>query len=221
MVRSALVKAVGNATQGPAIAGFIASWSVDLQTGVAIVVMRNDDSSFSRVVARFVPIVAECTDVKMSECIDGEITSISGDAEIIQGDSIHFETDKDTKVIVTFGSDEYDLEIRMLKEVQKPYIPQDSNATLVVLREGQREGPLLVQKIFSDRIEGLNYPEYPIAMDQGLPITLRVGEKASNGCTVFLTLAKIEDGSATFLRKVDESRPCPICWVQLQLMSAP
>lgn len=117
MAHSALVKAVGNTTQAPAIAGFIASWSVDLQTGVAIVVMQNDDSSVSRVVARFVPIVAECVDAEMAECFDGEITSVSGDAEIIQGDSIHFETDKDTKVIVTFGTDEYELEIRKLKEV--------------------------------------------------------------------------------------------------------
>jgi len=64
------------------------------------------------------------------------------------------------------------------------------------------EGPLLVQRIYPDRVEGLNYPEYPIAMDEGLPITLRVGEKASNGCTVFLTLAKIDDGRAT-LKQVD------------------
>jgi hypothetical protein len=167
----------------------------------------------------------------MSECVDGQITSISGNAGISEGDSIHLEVDANrTLVFVSFKSPttdvsqsgegaEYALDIRKFREVQKPYIPQDGNATIVVLREGQREGPLLVQRIFSDRVEGLNYPEYPIAMDQGLPITLRIGEKASNGCTVFLTLAKIEDDSATFLKQVDENRPCPICWAQLQIMS--
>lgn len=91
--------------------------------------------------------------------------------------------------------------------------------TMVTLREGEREGPLLVQKIYPDRVEGLNFPEYPIAMEEGLPITLRIGEKASNGCTVVLTLTKIQDGSATFLKTVDENRPCPICWYQLELLS--
>jgi hypothetical protein len=87
--------------------------------------------------------------------------------------------------------------------------------TIVTLSEGQREGPLLVQKIYADRVEGLNFPEYPIAMDSGLPITLRIGEKASNGCTIVLTLTSVQDGSATFLKTVNEDRPCPICWYQL------
>ncbi len=90
--------------------------------------------------------------------------------------------------------------------------------TIVTLSEGQREGPLLVQKIYADRVEGLNFPEYPVAMDSGLPITLRIGEKASNGCTIVLTLTSIQDGSATFLKTVDENKPCPICWYQLGLM---
>jgi hypothetical protein len=93
-----------------------------------------------------------------------------------------------------------------------------SGETIVTLSEGQREGPLLVQKIYADRVEGLNFPEYPIAMDSGLPITLRIGEKASNGCTIVLTLTGIQDDSATFLKTVDENRPCPICWYQLGLM---
>jgi hypothetical protein len=111
------------------------------------------------------------------------------------------------------------LQVRKLKEFVRPYVPADGIGTIVTLREGQREGPLLVQRIFPDRVEGLNFPEYPVAMDQGLPITLRVGEMASNGCTVMLTLLRIDDGSATFLKKVDENRPCPICWYQLELMS--
>jgi hypothetical protein len=97
-------------------------------------------------------------------------------------------------------------------------VVQDDNTkgeSIVTLREGQRDGPLLVQKIYADRVEGLNFPEYPVAMDSGLPITLRIGEKASNGCTIVLTLTKIEGDSATFLMTVDEDRPCPICWYQL------
>ncbi len=100
-------------------------------------------------------------------------------------------------------------------------VAQDASTngeTIVALREGQREGPLLVQKIYADRVEGLNFPEYPVAMDSGLPITLRIGEKASNGCTIVLTLTKIQGDSATFLKAVDESRPCPICWYQSELM---
>jgi hypothetical protein len=92
--------------------------------------------------------------------------------------------------------------------------------TIVALREGQREGPLLVQKIYTDRVEGLNFPEYPVAMDSGLPITLRIGEKASNGCTIVLVLTKIQDDSAIFLKTVDDSRPCPICWYQSGLIPA-
>jgi hypothetical protein len=102
--------------------------------------------------------------------------------------------------------------------VQAESTDQDGE-TIVTLREGEREGPLLVQKIFPDRVEGLNFLEYPVAMEGGLPITLRIGEKASNGCTVVLTLTKIQGDSATFLKTVDEDRPCPICWFQLELMS--
>jgi len=235
-MRSVLVMAIGtDDTQNPAMTAFISSWSFERENGTAIFVIRDNDNNgdmpFARAVARFLPLEAECMREGMSECVDGQITSISGNAGISEGDSIHFEVDANrTQLFVSFKSPtddvsqsgegpEYPLDIRKFREVQKPYIPQDGNATIVVLREGQREGPLLVQRIYPDRIEGLNYPEYPIAMEQGLPIILRIGEKASNGCTVFLTLAKIEDGSATFLKKVDESRPCPICWAQLQMMS--
>jgi hypothetical protein len=186
----------------------------------------------------------------MSECIDGQITSVApgGDVGIGAGDFIHIEmdhrnNDTATQVFVSFktpitdgGSGgntsagepvEYPMQVRKFKEVTKPYVPpsqQDGNTTTtttVTLQKGDREGPLLVQAIYADRIEGLNFPEYPIAMDKGLPITLRVGEKASNGCTVFLTLVAIDtnNGTATFLKKVDESRPCPICWYQLALVS--
>ncbi len=120
----------------------------------------------------------------------------------------------------TFVIDSF-VEPRILTPVTASAIMVDASTngeTIVTLSEGQREGPLLVQKIYSDRVEGLNFPEYPVAMDSGLPITLRIGEKASNGCTIVLTLTSIQDGSATFLKTVDENRPCPICWYQSELM---
>lgn len=94
--------------------------------------------------------------------------------------------------------------------------PQPGEST-VYLREGQREGSLQVLKIYPDRVEGLNFWEYPVARDEGYPITLRVGETASNGCTVTLTLIRIIPGFgngdfyAEFDKKVDENRMCPIC----------
>lgn len=88
---------------------------------------------------------------------------------------------------------------------------QESNGITVTIGEDQREGPLLVQKIFSDSIQGLNFPEYPVATNVGYPITLHIGDKASNGCTVELTLVKINNNTATFLKKEYQNRPCPIC----------
>ena len=98
---------------------------------------------------------------------------------------------------------------------------ESTNGESITLMEGQRDGPLLLQKIYADHVEGLNFLEYPVAMEAGLPISLRIGEKASNGCTIVLTLTSIQEGSATFLKIVDESKPCPICWYQSELMFGP
>ena len=88
---------------------------------------------------------------------------------------------------------------------------QENSGILVTLSEGQREGPLLVQKILQDSIQGLDFREYPLATNVGSPITLHIGESASNGCTVELTLVKINGSTATFLKKENQNRPCPIC----------
>ena len=88
---------------------------------------------------------------------------------------------------------------------------QENGGTVVTLVEGQREGPLLVQKIFPDSIQGLEFREYPLATNVGIPITLHIGDTASNGCTVELTLVKIGNNTATFLEKENKNRPCPIC----------
>jgi len=88
---------------------------------------------------------------------------------------------------------------------------QESAGVFVTLAEGQREGPLLVQKIFPDSIQGLDFREYPLATTIGYPITLHIGESASNGCTVEITLVKINNDTATFLKKENHVRMCPIC----------
>jgi len=95
------------------------------------------------------------------------------------------------------------------------------NGNQIYLKEGQRDGHLLVQKIYSTYITGLNFPEYPVATNQGLPITLNIGEMASNGCTVTLTLVGITEDTATFIEKTDFTRPCPICLAEGALIDTP
>ena len=93
----------------------------------------------------------------------------------------------------------------------------------VSLREGQRESSLLVEKIYSDHITGLNFPEYPIAFERGFPITLRIGEVVSNGCTITLALIRIKGDIATFLKKVSSGKDvvCPICLAENTLIDTP
>ena len=100
-------------------------------------------------------------------------------------------------------------------------IKEDSEGQEITMREGQRESSFLLQNIYPDRVEGLNYWEYPVATDQGHPVTLRVGEVVSNGCTVQLTLLRIEGATAVFEKKVDFNRPCPICLAKDTLIDTP
>ena len=95
------------------------------------------------------------------------------------------------------------------------------NEKQVSLQEGQREGSLLVQKIYGNYITGLNFREYPLAMDQGQPITLYIKDSASNGCTVTLTLVSINGKVANFIEKTDFTRPCPICLAENTLIDTP
>ncbi|HSB84308.1 MAG TPA: Hint domain-containing protein, partial [Nitrosarchaeum sp.] len=48
-----------------------------------------------------------------------------------------------------------------------------------------------------------------------------VGEKASNGCTVEVTLLKINDNTATFLKKEYHDKPCPICLSEDTVIDTP
>ena len=100
--------------------------------------------------------------------------------------------------------------------------PQISpNETQVSLREGQRESSLLVQRIYPDYIIGLNFWEYPIATNQGHPVTLYVGQSASNGCTITLTLVSIQNNTAIFTKKTDFNKICPICLSEDTLIDTP
>ncbi len=103
---------------------------------------------------------------------------------------------------------------------QATTIPSD-NGTLVALREGQRDGPLLVQKILKDNVQGLAFREYPLATNTGYPMTLHIGDIVSNGCTVELTLVKIENNTVTFLKKEHHDRPCPICLSENTVIDTP
>ncbi|MCE8428077.1 MAG: hypothetical protein J5U19_06805 [Candidatus Methanoperedens sp.] len=96
--------------------------------------------------------------------------------------------------------------------------PTPIPANTITLGEGERDGPLLVQKIYSDHIEGLSFREYPLATNQGTPIRLYYGQSVSNGCTVTLTLTNIiqlqtypPTYKAVFSKEIDTNRPCPIC----------
>jgi len=100
-------------------------------------------------------------------------------------------------------------------------IKEDLKGQEIILREGQRENSFLLSKIYSDRVEGLNYWEYPVATGQGHPVTLRIGEVVSNGCTVRLTLIRIEGNAAIFSKQTDFNRPCPICLAGGTLIDTP
>lgn len=96
--------------------------------------------------------------------------------------------------------------------------PIPTPANTITLGEGERDGPLLVQKIYPDHIEGLSFREYPISRGYGENITLYIGQSVSNGCTVTLILINIiqlqtypPTSRAVFSKEVDTNRPCPIC----------
>lgn len=107
------------------------------------------------------------------------------------------------------------------KPIPLPLPSPTPNETKIYLREGQKEGPLLVEKISADSITGLRFREYPVAMLPGSPITLRIGESVSNGCTITLTLTGINGNVAAFTEKTDSNRPCPICLAENTLIDTP
>ncbi len=98
----------------------------------------------------------------------------------------------------------------------------------ITLGEGERDGPLLVQKIYPDHIDGLKFSEYPIPSGYGENITLFIGQNVSNGCTLTLTLTNIiqlqtypSTYKAVFSKEVDMNRPCPICLSENTTIATP
>lgn len=91
----------------------------------------------------------------------------------------------------------------------------------IALRAGDKAGSFELKKVFADRVEGLNYMEYPVAREEGFPLTLVIGDTASNGCTVMLTLVRIEGDTAFFKKEEDASKPCPICLTEGTMISTP
>jgi hypothetical protein len=200
----------------------VAGWNVEKGSGMAVLLVQ-EGGGLKRVIIKFAPTYSGgCSHgPDPAECINGRVTFTSDSGTAARGDNFHAEVDSYKThmfLILPGAGSEYALNITKFREWSKPIVT-GGNTSVVSLKEGQREGPLLVQKISTDRIVGLNFPEYPISTDKGFPITLRVGEKASNGCTITLYLAKIESGTATFVKTVDKSRPCPICWFQQALLS--
>lgn len=168
----------------------ISGWKGDKGT---LVTLGRDPQGPWREVIRFVPSDAKCVKPDASNCINGQGT---GGAP-----NIHVEV-AGSKLYLTLQEKEYSLDIKQIK------VKPESTVTLA---EGQRDGPLLVQKIGADYVAGLNYIEYPVARQEGIPVTLHVGDKVSNGCTVTLALLEIQgDSNAVFSKTVNENRPCPL-----------
>lgn len=128
------------------------------------------------------------------------------------------------------GSSQYDIEgsifVSSITEIPPPSrAPTSSGTREVELANGERRGSLLVEDIYADRVTGLNFMEYPVARDEGFPVTLLIGDSASNGCTVSLTLIRINTypstRTATFREVVDNERVCPICLSSGTLIDTP
>lgn len=181
--------------------GVISGWNLERSKGTLVMLVREENSTRTAV-ARFIPSIAECYNAGARECIDGQVAEAAGTLFRV-GEMLHIEVSGNT---LHFTADDavYTLDVKNIKTRQ--------NGPTVELGEGDRNGPLLVQEIGDDYVSGLNFPEYPIAVSEGLPITLHVGESASNGCTITLTLLEIRQDTAVFSRTVDYNRPCPICF---------
>lgn len=188
------VRAVG---PGQAV---IAGWNLERGKGTLVLLSRSEEGT-QMSVARFTPAAVPCTVEGARECIDGQVMQATG--MISQGTTIHLEVQGNKLYTTSDGA--HSLDIKRIRTTQQ-------SGPTVELKEGERDGPLLVQEIGADYVGGLNFVEYPVAVSEGMPITLHVGDKATNGCTVTLTLLEIRQDSAVFSKVVDENRPCPICW---------
>lgn len=193
--KTVLVKATSDSQD---LRGLVAGWNLEKGRGGAVLYVQ-DSKSPGQIFLQFDAAQAKC--IEFDECIDGAITRVSDDS-FKTGEQVHIEAG-DT-LSLTIGDRKYMMDVVGIKT--KPW---DTNT--VSLKEGERSGPLLVTKIYPDHVEGLNFLDYPVAREEGFPITLNVGDKASNGCTISLTLVRIDGDKAVFTQWIDYNRPCPIC----------
>jgi hypothetical protein len=207
--KSVLLKAVAMDEQDN-IDRLIAAWNMERGGGGAFLYVEETDT-VKKIVLKFAPSPAGKCLNESSECIDGLLTYVSADNALFRtGESVHIEVDGSTLFLTTSNSREYSMNITGIRAR-----PWETSGSIVTLKEGERSGPLLVEQIYSNYIKGLNFVEYPISTGEGFPITLHIGESASNGCTIMLTLLRTEnEEKAVFLKTVDYDRPCPICWHQ-------
>jgi len=184
----------------------LGSWNLDKGKGIVVIFQDGE-----RAVWHLIPRITNCMDlIDSDECIISPIIIGNGSVPT----DVHLEVDKEKMQLFMELPGKITTTIVLnIKEVKTWSANGIINAkSTLMLIEGQRDGPLLLRQIYPDRIEGLNFIEYPLAREEGIPTTLHIGETASNGCTVKLTLLEIHDKVATFLKTVDTGKPCPICW---------
>ncbi len=170
----------------------IVSWNLGEQKGIAVYATQGTTT-----ILRFIPTVVNCLHPDSSACIEATVSYSS--TQKFAEKKIRLEVNEKANVLFFVKATE-ELLFKMYKM-----------KSVVTLGEGSRESNLLVNKIYPDHVDGLNFIEYPLARTEGLSLTLHVGESASNGCTVKLTLLEIHEKEATFLKTLDFNRPCPIC----------
>lgn len=178
----------------------IAGWNLERGKGTLVLLSRTETGT-QMSVARFTPAAVPCTVADARECIDGQVMEATGMINL--GVTIHLEVQGNKLYTTSDGA--HSLDIKRIRTTQQ-------SGPTIELKERERNGPLLVQEIGADYVSGLNFVEYPVAVSEGMPITLHVGDKVTNGCTVTLTLLEIRQESALFSKVVDQNRPCPICW---------
>ncbi len=195
----------------------ISGWSLVESKGTLFLLSQDSDGKLKRELFRFTPSSSSCY-YYQNECIDGTIT-ISNSDRFLKGNTVHIEIDRQNQRL--FLSSSIQQLVFDLDKIRTWPQNQENGGIFVTLSEGQREGPLLVQKIFSNSVTGLDFREYPLATNIGMPVTLHIGESASNGCTVELTLVKISGSTATFQKKEYQNRPCPICLSENTVIDTP
>lgn len=143
----------------------------------------------------------------------------------------YYDTGVRVRVFGTFipkePSEKYDvvgnINVSSVEIISKPAPLPPPSGGRVILREGERNGPFLLQKVYTDYVTGLAFREYPVAVDNGTSITLYVDDSVSNGCTETLTLISVDVAAktATFDKETDYNRPCPICLSEGTLIDTP